>query len=48
MLRKYSVSMMVLLVVAASLIGTNGVVYQYVEGQATPAPKQQAFKAMQK
>ncbi len=37
---------MVLLVVAASLIGRNGVVYQYVEGQATPAPKQQAFKAI--
>jgi hypothetical protein len=39
MLRKYSVFMMVLLV-AASVIGTNGV-YQYVEGQGSPAPQQQ-------
>ena len=45
MLKKSSVFMMVLLV-ATSVIGTNGVVYQYVEGQATPAPKQQAFKAI--
>jgi hypothetical protein len=45
MLRKYSVSMMVLLV-AASVIGTNGVVYQYVEGQAPPAPKQQGIKGI--
>jgi hypothetical protein len=45
MLRKYSVSMMVLLV-GASVIGTNGVVYQYVEGQAPPAPKQQGIKGI--
>jgi len=45
MLRKYSVSMMVLLV-AASVIGTNGFVYQYVEGQAPPAPKQQGIKGI--
>ena len=45
MLRKYSVSMMVVLV-AASVIGTNGFVYQYVEGQAPPAPKQQGIKGI--
>lgn len=42
MLRKYSMSLMLLLV-AASVIGTNGLVYQYVEGQAPPAPKQQGI-----
>jgi hypothetical protein len=45
MLRKYSVSMMALLV-AASVMGTNGVVYQYAEGQAPPAPKQQGIKGI--
>jgi hypothetical protein len=45
MLRKYSVSMMVLLA-AVSVIGTNGVVYQHVEGQAPPAPKQQEIKGI--
>jgi hypothetical protein len=45
MLRKTSVSMMVLLVVAASLIGISSV-YQYVEGQAPPAPKQQGIKGI--
>ena len=39
MLRKYSVSMIALLV-AASLIGTSGVYqYQYAEGQGSPAPQ---------
>jgi hypothetical protein len=45
MIGKTSVSMMVLLV-AASVIGTNGVVYQYVEGQAPSAPKQQGIKGI--
>jgi hypothetical protein len=45
MLGKTSVSMMMLLV-AASVIGTNGIVYQYVEGQAPPAPKQQGIKGI--
>jgi hypothetical protein len=45
MLKKSSVFMMVLLV-ATSVIGTNGVVYQYVEGQTPPALKQQGIKAI--
>jgi hypothetical protein len=40
MLGKSSVFMMVLLVVAASVIGTNGV-YKYVEGQGSSTPPQQ-------
>jgi hypothetical protein len=49
MLGKTSVSMMVLLVVAASLIGISSI-HQYIEGQApppaaTPKPQQQAQKA---
>ena len=47
MLRKYSVSMIALLV-AASLIGTSDVYqYQYVEGQGSPAPQQQQQKQSQ-
>ena len=37
---------MMVLLVGASVIGTNGVVYQYVEGQAPPAPKQQGIKGI--
>jgi hypothetical protein len=49
MLEKTSVSMMVLLVVAASLIGISSI-HQYIEGQAPPPPAatpkpQQAQKA---
>src|SRR5829696_2775218 len=47
MLRKYSVSMIALLV-AASLIGTSGVYqYQYAEGQGSPAPQPQQQKQSQ-
>lgn len=37
---------MMVLLAAVSVIGTNGVVYQYVEGQAPPAPKQQGIKGI--
>jgi hypothetical protein len=40
MLGKTSVSMMVLLVIAASLIGMSSI-HQYIEGQAPPAKKPQ-------